>query len=73
MIPPWMIITALMIAFILFLVGCTQFDTRSLDRDDWRVIVVATATECRVDIGQEKYITMEDDSLEFEQPTGVGQ
>ncbi len=73
MIPPWMIITALMIAFILFLVGCTRYDTKDRNTDRWNITVLSTDTECSVSIAQDMEVIIEDDSFEFEQPTGAGQ
>ena len=70
MIEPWMIITALMIAFILFLAGCTQLDTTDKDINRFRIHVKGTVDECQVWVGQQIELTIEDESLILENPTG---
>ena len=70
MIEPWMLITVLMIGVILFLVGCTHLDTTDKDINRFRIHVKGTVDECQVWVGQQIELTIEDESLMLENPTG---
>ena len=70
-IPPWMIITALMIAFILFMAGCTQLATTDKDLNRWHIHVKGEPDTCEVWVGQKIELVVEDDSLIIESPVGM--
>jgi len=61
-----------MLVTIMVLHGCTKFDTKDRSANRWHVTVISNDTECRVDIGQDQEHEFDDDSVEFEQPTGAG-
>ena len=68
----WVLITVMMLATIVALQGCTQFDKQDRSAKSWQVDVRAVPGECAVSIDVYNEDSFDDNTIDVQRPGGKG-